>query len=115
MSTVERTSSNGIASVTSERNVYPTRSRLVRSPRRQRDWGTNSKLIELTLKYEHLEWAFSCTESDYLGHATTQHARHAYYHFQMRVYGHAFIGYNDFHVPFKEMDIIKPFGPRQAS
>lgn len=68
--------------------------------------GTGSKLFEVTIKYKNLEWAFSCAESDYQGHATSQHAKHQHYHFQMRIDRRPFINYSDFHVPFSEMDII---------
>ena len=70
------------------------------------DEGTGTKLFEVTIKYKHLEWAFSCAESDYQGHATSQHARHQHYHFQMRIDRRPFINYSDFHLPFSEMDII---------
>ena len=69
-----------------------------------KDEGTG-KLLESTIRYKDLEWAFSCSESDYLGHATTQHAKHAHYHFQMRIRGYSFIKYNDFHIPFKNTEI----------
>ena len=69
--------------------------------------GTGSKLIELTIRYKNLEWGFSCAESDYLGHATAQHAKHPHYHFQMRVDGKPFIDYSDFHLPLSEQEIIE--------
>ena len=68
--------------------------------------GTDSKLFEVTIKYKSLEWAFSCAESDYQGHATLQHGKHQHYHFQMRINRRPFINYSDFHMPFSEMDII---------
>jgi len=68
--------------------------------------GTGGKLFEVTIKYKNLDWAFSCTESDYEGHAKSRHARHQHYHFQMRIDRRPFIDYNDFHVPFTEMDVI---------
>lgn len=70
------------------------------------DEGTGTKLFEVTIKYKNLEWAFSCAESDYQGHATSQHAKHQHYHFQMRLDRRPFINYSDFHVPFSEMDVI---------
>lgn len=70
------------------------------------DEGTGSKLFEATIKYKNLEWAFSCAESDYQGHATSQHAKHPHYHLQMRVDHRPFINYSDFHLPFSEMDVI---------
>jgi hypothetical protein len=68
--------------------------------------GTGTKLFEVTIKYRNLEWAFSCAESDYQGHATSQHAKHQHSHFQMRINQRPFINYSDFHVPFSDMDII---------
>ncbi len=70
------------------------------------DEGTGTKLFEATIKYKNLEWAFSCAESDYQGHAASQHAKHQHYHFQMRLDQRPFINYSDFHVPFSEMDVI---------
>lgn len=68
--------------------------------------GTGGKLIELTVRYRSLEWSFSCAESDFLGHATSQHSKHPHYHFQMRVEQRPFINFSDFHVPFTEVDIV---------
>jgi len=65
-----------------------------------------TKLFEVTIRWKHLEWAFSCAESDYQGHETSQHFNYPHYHFQMRQDKHPFINYNDFHLPFSEMDII---------
>ncbi len=70
------------------------------------DEGTGTKIFEVTIKYKNLEWAFSCAESDYQGHATSQHAKHQHYHFQMRLDRRPFINYSDFHIPFSEMDVI---------
>lgn len=64
------------------------------------------KLFEVTIKWRNIEWAFSCAESDYQGHATSQHSKHQHYHFQMRLDHRPFINYSDFHLPFSEMDII---------
>ena len=68
--------------------------------------GGAGKLFEVTIKWRNLEWAFSCSESDYQGHATSQHSKHQHYHFQMRLDKRPFINYSDFHLPFSEMDII---------
>jgi len=70
------------------------------------DEGTGTKLSEVTIKYKNIEWAFSCAETDYQGHATSQHAKHQHYHFQMRIERRPFINYSDFHVPFSKMDVI---------
>lgn len=64
------------------------------------------KLFEVTIKWKNIEWAFACAESDYQGHATSQHSKHPHYHFQMRLDNRPLINYSDFHLPFSEMDII---------
>lgn len=68
--------------------------------------GSGNKLFEVTIKYKNLEWAFSCAEADYLGHATSQHSKYSHYHFQMRIDKRPFINYSDFHIKFSNMDII---------
>jgi len=68
--------------------------------------GTGSKLIELTIRYQNLEWSFSCALSDYEGHQTSQHAKYPHYHVQMRIDRRPFINFSDFHVPFHEGDIL---------
>lgn len=68
--------------------------------------GTPGKVFELTIRYRKFEWAFSCAEADYFGHSHSQHARHAHYHFQMRIDKRPFIDYGDFHLPLSEMDVI---------
>ncbi len=70
------------------------------------DDGSGTKLLELTIRYRNLKWSFSCAESDYRGHQTSQHAKYPHYHFQMRIDDRPFINYSDFHVPFKEDDIL---------
>ena len=69
------------------------------------DEGTG-KLIEVTIKYKEFEWSFSVTNSDFIGHTTTQNANHSHYHLQMKIGGRLFIQYRDFHIPFSRMDII---------
>ena len=71
------------------------------------DEGTGNKLFEVTICYKNIEWSFSCTESDYTGHANSKHSQHPHYHFQMRINRQAYIIFNDFHLPFSEMDIIE--------
>ena len=68
--------------------------------------GSGTKLVELTIRYQNLEWSFSCSESDYLGHQSSQHAKHPHYHVQMRIDKRPFINYSDLHLPFKEGDIL---------
>jgi hypothetical protein len=68
--------------------------------------GTCNKLFEVTIKYLNLEWSFSCAHSDYLGHESTKSSNFPHYHFQMRIDKRPFVGFNDFHIPFTDMDVI---------
>jgi len=68
--------------------------------------GSGNKMFEVTIKYKNIEWSFSCAESDYLGHQNSKNSKYAHYHFQMRIDRRPFINYNDFHLPFSDMDII---------
>lgn len=68
--------------------------------------GTDSKIIELTIKYQNLEWSFSCGETDYQGHGGSKNATHPHYHFQMRVDKRPLIRFNDFHLPLHKADLI---------
>lgn len=67
----------------------------------------SGKLIETTIRYRNIEWSFSCTESDYHGHPTSQHAKHPHYHFQMQINKLQFINFSDYHVPFSEFDVVQ--------
>jgi hypothetical protein len=64
------------------------------------------KLFEVTIKHKHIEWSFSCSESDYQGHATRKKGNLPHYHFQMRIDKRPFINFNKNHMPFSDMDII---------
>ena len=68
--------------------------------------GTGNKLFEVTIKHLNLEWSFSCAHSDYLGHESSKSSNFPHYHFQMRIDKRPFIGFNDFHIPFTDMDVI---------
>lgn len=67
------------------------------------DEGTG-KLREVTIRYKDIEWSFSCTQSDFLGHGNGSH-QSPHYHFQMRQGSRIVIRYNDFHVLFSEQDV----------
>lgn len=65
------------------------------------------KIIETTIKYKHIEWSFSCSNSDLEGHGNSQYTNFPHFHFQMRIDKKPFINYKDFHIPFKDEDIWK--------
>lgn len=66
----------------------------------------SGKLRELTIRYKDLEWAFSCTQNDFHGHGSGSHQL-PHYHFQVRKGTSMIIRYNDFHVPFSDVDILE--------
>lgn len=68
--------------------------------------GSGTKMIELTIRFRNLEWSFSCAETDYQGHQTSQHAKHPHYHLQMRLDQRPFANFSDFHLPLHEGDIL---------
>ena len=68
--------------------------------------SSGTKIIELTIRHQNLEWSFSCGESDYQGHQTSQHSRHPHYHLQMLIDSRPFIRFSDLHIPFNENDIL---------
>jgi hypothetical protein len=66
----------------------------------------SGKLVELTIKYKNLQWAFSCSSSDLGGHdGGGEHSKRPHWHFQMYVDDKPLIRYNDFHLPLSELDV----------
>ncbi|HDY68298.1 MAG TPA: hypothetical protein ENH85_10965 [Candidatus Scalindua sp.] len=68
---------------------------------------SEKKIIETTIKYKHIEWSFSCSNSDIEGHVNSQQGNFPHFHFQMRLDNKPFINYKDFHIPLKDEDIWK--------
>lgn len=75
--------------------------------------SSGTKIVELTIRYKNLEWSFSCGESDFKGHQTSQHAKYPHYHFQMHADNRPLIKFSDFHIPFAEEDIFGIEAKRQ--
>jgi hypothetical protein len=65
-----------------------------------------NKIFEYTIKYKNLEWSFSCSDNDLLGHTSSDCGQFPHYHFQMRINKKPFIDYSDFHIPFTEEDLF---------
>jgi len=65
---------------------------------------TSSKFIEETIRYRNIEWSFSCSYGDRLGHKDRHEGKMPHYHFQMKVDGNVIINYNGFHIPFLKYD-----------
>jgi hypothetical protein len=64
--------------------------------------GTGKK-FEVTIRYKKIEWSFSCSDSDYVGH---RNHRYPHFHFQMREEARQFINFNDEHIPFLKDEIF---------
>jgi hypothetical protein len=69
------------------------------------DEHLDGKMIDFTAKYKHLTWSFSCGKSDYEGHKNSAYGNFPHYHMQMKLNGHSFIDYGDFHIPFHDDDL----------
>jgi hypothetical protein len=69
------------------------------------DEGDPTKLMDITIIYKNLEWAFSCSKGDLAGHPDGQGAQ-PHFHFQMRIDGRSFITYGEFHPKFTEEDLF---------
>lgn len=65
---------------------------------------SSSKFIEETIRYKNIEWSFSCSHGDRIGHKDKHEGRVPHYHFQMKVDGNVIINYNGFHIPFDDYD-----------
>ncbi|MEW8390624.1 MAG: hypothetical protein AB2651_02520 [Candidatus Thiodiazotropha sp.] len=63
------------------------------------------KIIDFTARHEHITWSFSCSKSDFEGHKTSRFGNFPHYHMQMKLHGHSFIRYSDFHIPFHDDDL----------
>lgn len=70
------------------------------------DEKNNKKYFEYTVKYKKIEWSFSCSWEDLIGHKKSAFWNKPHYHFQMRIDGRPFINYSDFHNPFFEEDMF---------
>lgn len=63
-----------------------------------------SKFIEKTIKYKNIEWSFSCSQGDLLGHKDKHEGKMPHYHFQMKINDNVVINYGAFHIPFCDYD-----------
>lgn len=68
--------------------------------------GDSEKIIQETIKYGDLEWSFSCSKGDLVGHTNSRHGQNPHFHFQMRIRKQPFINYGDFHLDFSDYDMF---------
>jgi len=67
----------------------------------------NGKIFEITIKYKHIEWSFSCSTSDLERHETSREGHYPHFHFQMRLDNRPFINYSQNHIAFTDEDLWK--------
>jgi hypothetical protein len=65
---------------------------------------SSNKMREVTIRYKNLEWAFAFSESDYNGHTGKKAGAYPHYHVQMTIDDRPFLGFNNYHIPFTEVD-----------
>ena len=68
--------------------------------------SSDRKLFETTIKWKNIEWTLDCSHNDFKGHDGTK-TDYPHWHFQMRIDGHQFINFNDFHIPLSKDDQLK--------
>jgi hypothetical protein len=69
------------------------------------DEAPKGKFLSSTIRWKAIEWTFDCSENDLAGHGGS-HSNFPHYHFQMRIEGRQFINFNDYHLPFSDMDLF---------
>ncbi|CAI8804114.1 Zf-C2H2_2 domain-containing protein [Pseudomonas sp. IT-P74] len=69
------------------------------------DEAPKGKFLSSTIRWKGIEWTFDCSANDLSGHGGA-HSNFPHYHFQMRIDGRQFINFNDYHLPFSDMDLF---------
>jgi hypothetical protein len=70
------------------------------------DEKSDSKLKEITIKYENIEWSMNFGQNDLDGHKDSNNAKFPHFHIQMLSDNKPFIRFNDFHIPFSKEDLF---------
>lgn len=65
----------------------------------------DSKIIEETVCWERLRWAFSCSQSDFKGHQNSKVGAEPHFHFALWQDSLPFIRFNDFHIRLLDEDM----------
>lgn len=65
----------------------------------------DGKILSSTIRWRNIEWSFDCSPNDFAGHGGS-HSSFPHYHFQMRIDGRQFINFNDYHLPFNDLDLF---------
>ena len=70
-----------------------------------KDEAPEGKILSSTIRWKNIEWSFDCSPNDFAGHGGS-HTDFPHYHFQMRIDGKQFINFNDYHLPFSDIDLF---------
>jgi len=71
-----------------------------------KDECADNKVFNETIVWKNIEWTFDCSQSDFDGHEGSEFGNEPHWHFQMKENGFVFIKFNDFHIKFKDNDLI---------
>lgn len=71
-----------------------------------KDECADNKVFNETIVWKNIEWTFDCSQSDFDGHEGSEFGNDPHWHFQMKEDGFVFIKFNDFHIKFKDNDLI---------
>jgi hypothetical protein len=63
-----------------------------------------SRIFEVTIKYQNKEWTFCCSKCDLEGH---DRFKFPHYHFNMSIDGKRFINFHDFHLKLTDEDLFE--------
>jgi hypothetical protein len=63
-----------------------------------------SRVFEVTIKYQNKEWTFCCSKCDLEGH---DRFKFPHYHFNMSINGKRFINFHDFHLKLTDEDLFE--------
>ncbi|WP_452228255.1 hypothetical protein [Lacinutrix sp. MEBiC02404] len=67
---------------------------------------SKSKIREVTIKYQNIEWSLHYGKTDLEGHSNSKNANFPHFHLQMFIDDNPFIRFNDFHIPFSKYDLF---------
>ena len=68
---------------------------------------STTSFLETTIKYKNIEWAFSIGYTDKEGHQNSHLGSEPHFHIQMKVDDNYFLRFNDYHIPFSDLDLFK--------
>lgn len=71
-----------------------------------KDETSETSYLETTFIYKNIEWAFSIGNTDKEGHLNSSIGSTPHYHIQMKVDNRIFLKFNDFHIPFSDIDLF---------